>query len=301
MASTPVVSIFGPTSVGKTAVGLALRERLEASGSDITGISADAYAVYREIPIITGAPTASEGEWLTVASRSVTDTWSAGEFSNYAIPLIEESLVAGGTALLVGGTGLYLQSSLAKLDLRPPVPHEIRAAVSERLKAHGPTVLHAELSSSSPEIASSIEPTDSQRITRALEALEMGETPSQRGQLWEANFRFPTRMFGLSMKRNLIRERISNRVDQMIKDGAEAEVATAWDLGPSPTAQAAIGMKELPVGDIDAMKTRTHQFAKRQETWMRKLKTAYIVDVTDRTIDSVADEIFEELDVPKSA
>jgi tRNA dimethylallyltransferase len=81
----------------------------------------------------------------------------------------------------------------------------------------------------------------------------------------------------------------------MIAAGANEEVEKAWELAPSTTAQAAIGMRELPEGDVDRMKIRTHQFAKRQETWMRKLEHATILDVSDRSHESVADQIVELL------
>lgn len=291
MRNFPVVSIFGPTAVGKTAVGVEVRARLEQSGVPVTGISADAYAVYREIPIITGAPSAEDGSWLTVASRSVSQEWSAGAFASEAQPCIDSASESGGLALLVGGTGLYLQAALASLDLRPPVPEEIRREVQEALAAAGNSGLHAQLKAQEPEAAAQIDPNDTQRLTRALEAALAGQPQSQTGDMWDASFRHPTLLFGITMDRKLLRERISNRVDQMLVDGAVAEVERAWALNPSRTAQAAIGMKELRAGDVDSMKVRTHRFAKRQETWMRKLTTAHIIDATSRSPSSIADEI----------
>jgi len=290
-----VISIFGPTAVGKTAVAEIVRSRLRDGGQEVEAVSADAYAVYREIPIITGAPQSSEFDWRTVGQLSVTDEWSAGAFATDAKATIDTSLSKGGAVLMVGGTGLYLQAALSDLQMREAVPADVRAAMTARLEREGSEALHRELSDLQPDVASSIHPSDSHRVARALEGALLGQPPVGQAGIWTANLRQPTRLFGLTMERASLRERINSRIEGMIAAGAAEEVERAWELSPSRTAQAAIGMRELPEGDVERMKVRTHQFAKRQETWMRKLEHATILDVSDRSPESVADQILELL------
>jgi tRNA dimethylallyltransferase len=301
MPRVPVVSIFGPTAIGKTEIGALLSQRLADCFSGVTCISADAYAVYRELPIITGAPTPDQGEWATVGSLSVRDEWSAGAFAAVADPLISNSLEANRIPLLVGGTGLYLQAALCELDLREPVSDEIRTRIRSDLEERGPEALHAELARVNPDAAGDLSEFDSQRITRALEAIAAGNDPAPGNQLWTSRLKHPTLLFGLSMDRETLRSKISDRVDRMLELGAVQEVENAWQLGPSRTASAAIGMEELKVGDIERMKVRTRRFAKRQETWMRKLENATVIDVTGRTPEDVAEQIFEAVSVFASA
>jgi len=295
MDSGAVISIFGPTGVGKTAVAEAVRSRLRNAGQAVEAVSADAYAVYREIPIITGAPLSSEFQWQTVGQLSVTDEWSAGAFAAGVKATIDTSLGKGGSVLMVGGTGLYLQAALSDLQLREAVPADVRAAMTARLEREGSEALHRELSILQPNVASSIHPSDSHRVARSLEGALLGQPPVAQAGIWTANLRQPTHLFGLTMERTSLREKINLRIEAMIAAGANEEVEKAWELAPSTTAQAAIGMRELPEGDVDRMKIRTHQFAKRQETWMRKLEHATILDVSDRSHESVADQIVELL------
>ena len=301
MPRVPVVSIFGPTAIGKTEIGVLLAQRLTEEFSGVTCVSADAYAVYREIPIITGAPTPDQGDWATVGSLSVRDEWSAGLFAAVADALISDSLEANKIPLLVGGTGLYLQAALCELELRQPVSDEIRARIHNDLENRGLKALHAELARLSPDTAADLSEFDSQRITRALEALAAGNDPAPGNQLWTSRLKHPTVLIGLSMERDTLRSKINDRVDRMLDLGAVHEVQNAWEMGPSRTAAAAIGMEELKVGDIESMKVRTRRFAKRQETWMRRLENATVIDVTKRTPDQVADEIFDAVSVFASA
>ncbi len=301
MKSPLVISIFGPTAVGKSATGVSVRQKLQERGFPTLGISADAYAVYREIPIITGAGDLDAEEWLTVGSISVRDEWSAGAFSEIAKPAIDQALSQGTTPVLVGGTGLYLQAALTDMNMRQPVPEDVRQRISDRLSEIGVEGLHAELAEVSPETATAINSTDTQRVTRALESIEVGETPNPTGSIWTADTRHPTLLIGLTMDRERLRKRIDARIDTMLKAGAASEVAAAQALGPSRTAQAAIGMAEIPTMQIDQMRVRTHRFAKRQETWMRKLENAVLIDMTESTPQDAADQILEKLDNSPSA
>ena len=143
-----IVAIFGPTGVGKTAVAIALAERLRARGEDPVAISADALQVYSGLEALTGAAGPRERERLEhrlIGFVPVTESFSAGRFAELAHREIDAALAEGRRPLVVGGTGLYMRAALSQLDLRPPPPPELRASVRRRLDEQGPGQLHAEL------------------------------------------------------------------------------------------------------------------------------------------------------------
>ena len=302
-----IVAIFGPTGIGKTAVAIALAERLRAEGEDPVAISADALQLYRGLEVLTGAPSPEERtrlEHRLVGTLPLTATSSAGEFARAAHAEIDALLAQGRRPLVVGGTGLYLRAALAELDLRPPVDPAIRELRRAQLEREGAPALHAELRERAPETAAAIRPQDAQRVTRALELLDAGQAPppgTEASQLWTAELRRPTLLAGLTMEREQLTRRIQARVDAMIAAGAEAEVRAADAAGASPGARQALGFRQLLDGDVEAMKTQTRRYAKRQLTWMRKLRGITTIDVTDRDPDDVARELRAALREHESA
>ena len=279
-----VIAIFGPTGVGKTSVAIEVAERLRAEGEDPVAISADALQVYRGLEVLTGVASPAEQERLEhrlVSFLPVTDTFSAGQFAGLAHDEIDTALAAGRRPIVVGGTGLYLQAALTDLELRPPPPPGVRERILAEADERGVETLHAELAERAPSAAAAIEPSDLTRVVRALELLEMGEEPAPAGEesrLWTAELRRPTVLAGLAMERERLYERIDARVDAMVAAGAEDEVRRADAAGASPTARRALGFDELLRGDVDAMKRRTRNYAKRQLTWMRRLERANLLD-----------------------
>ena len=283
-APEAVIAIFGPTGVGKTSVAIELAERLRARGEDPVAISADALQVYRGLEILTGVATLDEQarlEHRLVSFVPVTETFSAGAFAARAHEEIDAALDAGRRPIVVGGTGLYLQAALTDLELRPPPPPGARERLLAELEERGLAAMYEELAARSPAAAASVEPTDRTRIVRALELLEMGEEPAPVGEgsrLWTAELRRPTVLAGLTMERERLYEQIDARVDAMVAAGAAEEVRRADAAGASPTARKALGFEELLRGDVDAMKRRTRNYAKRQLTWMRRLEGANLID-----------------------
>jgi tRNA dimethylallyltransferase len=290
-----LIAIFGPTGVGKTAVTLALAERLRARREDPVAVSADALQVYAGLETLTGAPTAEERRRLEhrlVGIRGVSESFSVGEFMPLVHAAIDEALAAGRRPIVVGGTGLYLRAALTELDLRPPPPDGLRERIEAELAAKGPAALHAELAARAPALAAGIAAADRSRIVRALELLEMGEDPDPGGdQLWASETRVPTLLAGIVMQREELYARIDARVDTMLAAGAAEEVRRAEATDASRTARKALGYAELLAGDVEAMKRRTRNYAKRQLTWMRKLAGVRVIDATGRTPDDVAEEI----------
>src|SRR5215208_910767 len=304
---TTVVAIFGPTGIGKTAVAIALAERLRSEGEDPVAVSADALQRYGGLEVLTGAPTAGERarlEHRLVGTLPLTATSSAGEYARAAHAEIDGLLAQGRRPIVVGGTGLYLRAALADLDLRPPVPPEVRARRRAQLVAEGAPALHEELSARAPATAAAIRPADAQRVTRALELLDAGQLPPpgpEASRVWTAGLRRPTLLAGLTMRRDALVERIEARVDAMLAAGAEREVRAADAAGASSGARQALGFRALLDGDVEAMKAETRRYAKRQLTWMRKLPGVTTMDVTGREPADVAAELHAALGVREAA
>jgi tRNA dimethylallyltransferase len=290
-----VIAIFGPTGIGKTAVALALADRLRARGEDPVAVSADALQVYAGLETLTGAATAAERarlEHRLLGIRSVTERFSVGEFMPLAHAEIDGALAAGRRPIVVGGTGLYLRAALTELELRPPPGEGVRERIEGELRARGAAALHAELVERAPGVAAGIRAGDRARIARALELLEMGEDPDPGGdQLWASETRRPTLLCGLVMERQALYARIDARADAIVGGGAAGEVRRAEEAGASATARKALGYRELLEGDVEAMKRRTRQYARRQLTWMRKLAGVRVIDMTGRAAEDVAAEI----------
>jgi tRNA dimethylallyltransferase len=211
-------------------------------------------------------------------------TFSAGQYAALAHAEIDELLAAGRRPIVVGGTGLYLRAALTDLSLRPPPAEGIRERWIAELEQRGPAALHAILARRAPWAAAEIGGNDRQRIVRALELLDSGELepPDGESELWTAATRRSTLLIGLVMDREALYERIDARVDRMLAAGVQEEVRRAHAAGASATARKALGFPELLTGDIEAMKRRTRNFARRQLTWMRKLAGVEVIDVTGR-------------------
>ena len=247
-----LIALFGPTGVGKTAVALALADRLRARGEDPLAVSADALQVYRGLEVLTGAANAAERarlEHRLLAFVPVQETFSAGAFAELAQVEIDAALAAGRTPIVVGGTGLYLQAALTELELRPPPPGHVRERLRAALAERGSEALHAELAARDENAAAAIEPGDGTRVLRALELLEMGLDPAPTGdesELWTARLRHPTLLCGLVMEREALYARIGERVEAMVAAGAAEEVRRADAAGASRTARAALGFDGAP-------------------------------------------------------
>ncbi len=300
LPTLPVIAIFGPTGVGKTAVAIALADALRGRGEDPVAVSADALQIYRGLEILTGAADAGDQRRLEhrlISCVPVSETFSAGAYAQLAHAEIDELLSAGRRPIVVGGTGLYLRAALTELDLKPPVDPAIRAELTARLASVGPRALHAELAASRPDVAASLAPTDSQRITRALELLGAGLDPAQpRDQLWTDHTRVPTRLVGLTLERAQLYAQIDARVAKMLEAGVRDEVQRAVTGGAGPSARKAVGFRELLAGDPEAMARASRQYARRQLTWMRKLPGVELIDMTGRDPEQAAARILEGLD-----
>jgi len=304
MSRADVVALFGPTGVGKTAVAIELARRLRELGERPVAVSADALQVYAGLETLTGAATLDERRELEhrlVSVVPVDASFSAGQYAELAHAEIDSLLAASRQPIVVGGTGLYLRAALTDLSLKPPPPEGSRERWTAELERSGPRALHVLLAERAPPVARRIDPGDRQRIVRALELLDArelepgdtGDAPGEDSELWSQEVRRPTLLVGLIMDREQLYRRIDARVDEMLAAGAEAEVRSANSAGASLTARKALGFEELLAGDVDGMRRRTRNYARRQLTWMRKLGGVREIDTTGRAPGDVAADILE--------
>jgi tRNA dimethylallyltransferase len=300
-----VLALFGPTAVGKTGVAIAVAERLRERGEHPVAVNCDSIQVYRGLEILSGAANSEQRgrlEHRLLCFVEPAEEFSAGRYAEAAHAEIDALLAAGRRPIVVGGTGLYLRAALSDLDLRPPVPAEIRAEVEREIAERGAAALYAELD---PDLAQTVEPNDSKRVARLTELARAGiEAAPDSERLWTAELRHPTLLVGLTMDREELARRIDERVDAMIAAGAADEVRAAAEAGPSRTARAALGFEQL-LGAIDdspsearveAVKASHRAYARRQLTWMRRMEGVILIDRTGRDAEEVAAEIVGLLD-----
>jgi tRNA dimethylallyltransferase len=296
MSRAEVIALFGPTGVGKTAVAIELARQLRAHDELPVAVSADALQVYAGLEPLTGAAGPAERaalEHRLLSFLPVDAQFSVGQYAELAHAEIDVLLDSGQRPIVVGGTGLYIRAALTDLSLRPSPPEEVRERWLAELDRRGPTALHAVLDRRAPWAAAEIQPGDRQRVVRALELLDIGELepPGGESELWTDATRRTTLLVGLVMERDELYAKIDSRVDELLVAGAREAVVRASAAGASLTARKALGFEELLAGDIDAMKRRSRNYARRQLTWMRKLASVNELDVTGRAPEQVAAEI----------
>jgi tRNA dimethylallyltransferase len=272
-----LISIVGPTGIGKTSLSLKLASYFEA---DI--ISADSRQFYKEIPIGTAAPTATE---LNVAKhhfihhKSIKDSYSVGTFEKDANAQIEQSHLLNQVVIMVGGSGLYVDAVIKGFDNFPDVNPEIRTQLNQELDTNGIEALQKELKELDPESYDSIALKNPHRLIRALEICRGTKLPSFLNKK-KTKKSFKTISIGIKAERSLIYERINNRVDQMIESGLLEEVKAVFEHR-NLNALNTVGYKELFHyfdGEwtldfaISEIKKNSRRFAKRQLTWFQKNK-----------------------------
>lgn len=287
------IAIMGPTATGKSDLGMRLAREL---GGEI--VNADALQVYRGLDIGTAKPTLEAQKQVRhhlIDILEPEESFSVGQFVDRAKSAIEEIQSRGKTAILVGGTGLYLRSLIEGMSTVPPSDFEVRQKLVQRTAEEGLAPLYQELKQLDPETAERLPQGDRQRIQRALEVvLATGKPLSQ----WIADRPpsedlLPAFKIGLTLPRGILYDRISGRIKFMVKRGWVFEVEGLLSRGIEPTVPAfqAIGYRQLvkyvrgdwtlqaALGDI-AQATR--RYAKRQMTWFRKEKDLRWISALDR-------------------
>jgi tRNA dimethylallyltransferase len=275
------ILITGPTASGKSA--LALRFAAETGGAVI---NADSMQVYDMLRVLTARPLDEEMEGLPhhlYGHVPATGVHSTGEWLRDVTALLPRLRAEGRLPIFVGGTGLYFKALTGGLSDMPEISQDIRCRVRLRMKEEGAETLHAELAGRDPTVAAALQPSDGQRIVRALEVLEetgrsIGEFQGKPGPMVIDPAR--ARKFVVLPDRDVLRDRINRRFEQMFDSGAVEEVKALMAQHPDPAVPAmkAIGVPQI----IDMMNGRmtaeevverasalTRQYAKRQMTWFR--------------------------------
>ena len=287
---------MGPTAAGKTALALALAERLP-----IDIISVDSAQIYRGMDIGTAKPTAQElacAPHRLIDIRDPSETYSAAEFCQDAKREIENSLQQQRIPILVGGTMLYfhaLQNGLAPLPSADP---NIRQHLADDLQQYGSAVLHKRLQECDPETAARVHPNDPQRISRALEVYQSTGKPLSE-LLREPHTLLPYKWINTILapeSRELLHQRIEARLDNMLAHGFIEEVQTLFsreDLHLGLPSLRMVGYRQIwetlasDNQDNNALRQAiliaTRQFSKRQLTWCRRWKNAISLTEPDQT------------------
>ena len=294
------VAVVGSTASGKSAIAMAAAQRL----GDVDLVSVDSMQVYRGMDIGTAKPTHAERAAIRHHLLDLvepTEEFTVADFRDAYAAALEEIARAGRRALLVGGTGLYHRVLVDDFDLPGQWP-----AIRSELEADANTgALFDRLQQLDPLAATKIEPGNRRRIVRALEvSLGSGRPFSSFGPGVDDYPPSAVEQIGVRWPRNVITDRIAQRVRQMIADGLVAEVQALAESGLSRTAAQALGYKEiLAMLDgqmsqdeaIAAIITHTRQFAVRQERWFRRDPRVRWIDVEHDAVAEVTPTVIDAL------
>ena len=284
--SRRLVVILGPTAVGKT--DFSVQKALEY-GSPV--ISCDSRQIYKEMTIGTAVPDREQLEAVKhyfIQTVPVTQTYTAGDYENDAISLINRLFDEGHeTLVMTGGSMFYIDAVCEGLDDLPDGDPELRASLWERLRAEGVGSLVEELKSRDPETYSRIDKENSQRVIRALEVCLVSGRPLSSFSSGGKKRDFEIEKIGLSRPREELYSRINQRVLDMIRLGLEEE---ARSLLPYRDLQAlqTVGYKEMfdyldgkyPLEEaVRLIQRNTRHYAKKQMTWWRRDNSIKWIDL----------------------
>ncbi len=300
-----VLAVVGPTATGKTDVGILLAEAL---GGEI--ISADCMAVYQGMDIGTAKPSPEQRQRVPFHAIDVCrpdEPFSVARFQQLALEAIRQIRQRGAVPLVVGGTGLYVKALLDGFQIPPTAADEaLRHSLWQEARRLGSRALYTRLQEVDPFAASRIHPHDAVRIIRALEVYQVTGRPISE---WQRRQPPPEvgrcRRFGLTMSRELLYQRINERVERMIAQGWLEEVRRLLEAGYDPhlpamrslgygeLVQVAQGKMELSEA-VALIQRETRRFAKRQLTWFRADKQIEWVDASQGA-ERTARQILERL------
>ena len=277
----PVLCIVGPTATGKSDLGIAVAKAVQGEV-----LSADSMQVYKGMDIGTAKLSKDEMEGVPHHLLNLVypdEPFSVADWTVAADTAIAQLHARGKLPIVVGGTGLYIRAMTEDLDFAEQPGH---AAIREKwqvfLEENGPSRLHEELKQRDVTTAQRLHPNDVRRVIRALEVYEATGQPMSSQYDWgRQGGRYHTVLFGLTLPREALYERINLRVDKMVEAGLYDEVKQllSQGYGEHNTSMQAIGYKEMvravrgeiSVDDAIAdIKQATRRFAKRQLSWFRR-------------------------------
>lgn len=277
-----VVVIVGPTASGKTAVSIELAKKINGEI-----ISADSMQIYKYMDIGTAKPTLDEMQGIKHYMLDVVmpdETFNVAKYKSMAESAIEEILKKGKVPIIVGGTGLYINTLVDGIEFADvPGDEEYRNELIEKGYREGAMSIYKELEKIDSESAKKIDPNNIRRVARALEIYKVtGKTKTQLDIESRKEVKYDYRLFGMEWDRETLYNRIDLRVDKMIEAGLIDEVRNVTEkFKISNTAVQGLGYKEVIEylnGNIsyeemiEKLKLETRHYAKRQLTWFRRDK-----------------------------
>lgn len=303
MEKEKVIVICGPTASGKTAMSIELAKKINGEI-----VSCDSMQIYKEMDIGTAKPTREEMQGIKhymIDIISPDQRYSVADYKKDAKTAIREILKKGKTPIVVGGTGLYVDSLIYEIEYQNiKFDEEYRKKLEKQAKENGLNTLYKEAKKIDPEAILKISPNDKKRILRILEiyhATGMTKTEQEKKSR-EKEPEFDYKVYALNMPREKLYERINLRVDLMIKQGLIKEVEEIYHkYSEFPTAMQGLGYKEVVEylkGNltkeemIEKIKQETRRYAKRQMTWFRKNKQTIWLD-TENTLQNNLQIILE--------
>ena len=285
-----VIVIAGPTASGKTSLGVELAKKINGEV-----ISADSMQIYKDMTIGTAKPTPEETENIPhylIDFVSPDERYSVADFKKDAEEKIDEILAKGKVPIIVGGTGLYIDSLVYGIEF-PDIEYDEEyrnSLMKEAETEEGLNKLYEEAKKIDPEAMEKISPSDKKRISRVLEIYHAtGKTKTELEiKSREKGVKYDYIVFAIDWDREKLYERINLRVDIMIEQGLVDEVKNVYNKYEKfPTAMQGLGYKEVVEyleGKIsfeemvEKIKLETRHFAKRQLTWFRKNKDIIWID-----------------------
>lgn len=283
MKKPVILAVVGPTGAGKTKAAIHLSRVL---GGEI--VSMDSMQIYRGMDIGTAKPTREERAQAVHHMIDVADpdeVFTVSAYREMAMEVIGDVLTRGKMPILAGGTGLYLNAISYEMNLgESGASQEVRDRLHRIAEdKDGMRLLHERLRLVDPAAAARLHPHDTRRVIRALEVYETtGKTLSELSDSSRAEGPYHVLVYGLSYPREIMYQRINNRVDQMMRDGLVDEVKALLARGIEPRreggAMQAIGYKEIVAAlrgemdmdrAVDLIKQGSRRYAKRQWTWFR--------------------------------
>lgn len=277
-----VVVIVGPTASGKTAVSIELAKKINGEI-----ISADSMQIYKYMDIGTAKPTLDEMQGIKHYMLDVVmpdETFNVAKYKKMAEDAIEEILKKGKVPIIVGGTGLYVNTLVDGIEFADvPGDEEYKNELIEKAYREGAMSIYKELEKVDSESAKKIDPNNIRRVARALEIYKVtGKTKTQLDIESRKEVKYDYRLFGMEWDRETLYNRIDLRVDKMIEAGLVNEVRNVTEkFKISNTAVQGLGYKEVIEylnGNIsyeemiEKLKLETRHYAKRQLTWFRRDK-----------------------------
>ena len=290
MKNNYLITIVGPTAIGKTALSIAIAKHFNAEI-----ISSDSRQFFKEMHIGTAVPNQDELNAVKhhfIQHISIHDTYSVGQFEKDAISKLNELYKEHNIAVMVGGSGLYTDAVLYGLDDFPEVDPQIRQDVKLQLKQNGIDELQKQLKKLDFETYQNIDLDNHQRLIRALEiCIGTGQTFSSFQTQHKVKRSFIPIKIGLTADRQVIYDRINRRVDIMIQNGLKEEAKLLFKH-EHLNALKTVGYREVfsyfknEISldfAIEEIKKNTRRFAKRQLTWYRKDKDILWFDYEEKT------------------